>query len=126
MIEAMISGSEYFEPEGSSGVPEWKCDWSLFLLPDKVNIISTISVLVMIKAGIIGGTGYTGVELLRILSGHPNVAIRAVTSRSDAGLRVSDLYPNLRGKIDVEFKLPEIETFAGCDVIFFATPNGTS
>lgn len=80
----------------------------------------------MIKAGIVGGTGYTGVELLRILSGHPHVAIQAVTSRSDAGVRVSEVYPNLRGRIDVEFKPPEIETLAGCDVVFFATPNGTA
>jgi N-acetyl-gamma-glutamyl-phosphate reductase len=80
----------------------------------------------MIKAGIVGGSGYTGVELLRLLSGHPHVEIRAVTSRSDAGVRVSDLYPNLRGKIGGEFRLPEIETLAGCDVVFFATPNGTS
>lgn len=80
----------------------------------------------MIKVGIVGGTGYTGVELLRILSGHPQVEIRAVTSRSDAGVKVSDLYPNLRGKIDTEFKPPEIGALADCDTVFFATPNGTS
>ncbi|MGH8497398.1 MAG: N-acetyl-gamma-glutamyl-phosphate reductase [Methylococcales bacterium] len=80
----------------------------------------------MIKAGIVGGTGYTGVELLRILSGHPGVEIRVVTSRNEVGVKVSDLYPNLRGRLDMEFKAPEIETLAGCDVVFFATPNGAS
>jgi N-acetyl-gamma-glutamyl-phosphate reductase len=80
----------------------------------------------MIKAGIVGGTGYTGVELLRILSAHPDVTVRAVTSRADAGTKVSDLYPNLRGRVDMEFKLPDIESLADCDVVFFATPNGTS
>ena len=80
----------------------------------------------MIQAGIVGGTGYTGVELLRILAQHPGVAIRAVTSRTDAGRSVSDLYPNLRGFVDLEFSQPEIELLAECDVVFFATPNGTA
>lgn len=80
----------------------------------------------MIKAGIVGGTGYTGVELLRILSGHPDVEVRAVTSRSDAGRQVSDLYPSLRGRLDVEFGRPDIKTLVNCDVVFFATPNGTA
>ena len=80
----------------------------------------------MIKAGIVGGTGYTGVELLRILAGHPHAEIQAVTSRSDAGVKVSDLYPNLRGRVDLKFTSPEIDTLARCDVVFFATPNGTS
>ncbi|MGH8553885.1 MAG: N-acetyl-gamma-glutamyl-phosphate reductase, partial [Methylococcales bacterium] len=80
----------------------------------------------MIKAGIVGGTGYTGVELLRILCGHPDVEIRAVTSRSDVGVKVSDVYPNLRGRIDVPFKPPAVKVLADCDVVFFATPNGTA
>jgi N-acetyl-gamma-glutamyl-phosphate reductase len=80
----------------------------------------------MIQAGIVGGTGYTGVELLRILAQHPGVAIRAVTSRADAGRSVSDLYPNLRGCVDLEFSQPQIEHLAECDVVFFATPNGTA
>ena len=54
----------------------------------------------MINVGIVGGTGYTGVELLRILAHHPEIAIKAVTSRSDAGMAVSELYPNLRGAVD--------------------------
>ncbi|MDD5114677.1 MAG: N-acetyl-gamma-glutamyl-phosphate reductase [Methylobacter sp.] len=80
----------------------------------------------MIQAGIVGGTGYTGVELLRILAGHPQVAVSVVTSRADAGLRVDALYPSLRGHIDAVFSAPELETLAECDVVFFATPNGTA
>ncbi|WP_027159807.1 N-acetyl-gamma-glutamyl-phosphate reductase [Methylobacter luteus] len=80
----------------------------------------------MIRAGIVGGTGYTGVELLRILASHSEVDVAVVTSRSDAGLRVDALYPSLRGAIDVVFSQPDVETLATCDVVFFATPNGTA
>ncbi len=80
----------------------------------------------MIRAGIVGGTGYTGVELLRILALHAEVEVVVVTSRADAGLRVDALYPSLRGYIDVVFSSPDIETLGLCDVVFFATPNGTA
>ncbi len=80
----------------------------------------------MIQAGIIGGTGYTGVELLRILTLHPEVQIHKVTSRADAGKRVDSLYPNLRGYVDAVFTEPSMESLAECDVVFFATPNGTA
>lgn len=80
----------------------------------------------MIRAGIVGGTGYTGVELLRILAAHPVAVVTVVTSRADAGQRVDALYPSLRGHIDAVFSLPELETLAECDVVFFATPNGTA
>lgn len=80
----------------------------------------------MIRAGIVGGTGYTGVELLRILALHTEVEVSVVTSRSDTGLRVDALYPSLRGYIDAVFSLPEVETLIECDVVFFATPNGTA
>ncbi len=80
----------------------------------------------MIRAGIVGGTGYTGVELLRILALHSEVEVSVVTSRADAGLRVDALYPSLRGYIDVAFSLPDSETLSQCDVVFFATPNGTA
>ena len=80
----------------------------------------------MIKAGIVGGTGYTGVELLRLLARHPNVELTAVTSRAEAGRRVSDLYPNLRGHVDLCFTEPDIDTLAVCDLVFFATPNGVA
>ena len=80
----------------------------------------------MIKAGIVGGTGYTGVELLRILVMHPQVELCVITSRSEAGKQVSDLYPNLRGKIDLVFSEPDLVMLSACDVVFFATPNGTA
>jgi len=80
----------------------------------------------MIQAGIVGGTGYTGVELLRILTLHPSVRIKAVTSRADAGRPVDELYPNLRGFVNAEFSEPDAEILAECDVVFFATPNGTA
>ncbi len=80
----------------------------------------------MIQAGIVGGTGYTGVELLRILVLHPDVELSVVTSRSDAGLRVDELYPSLRGLCDVVFTEPEVKNLSNCDVVFFATPNGTA
>ena len=80
----------------------------------------------MIRAGVVGGTGYTGVELLRILGLHTEVEVAVVTSRADAGTRVDAVYPSLRGSIDAEFSLPELETLLTCDVVFFATPNGTT
>lgn len=80
----------------------------------------------MIRAGIVGGTGYTGVELLRILALHPQIEVSVVTSRTDAGLRVDQLYPSLRGYCDVKFSLPELDNLKDCDVVFFATPNGTA
>ena len=80
----------------------------------------------MIRAGIVGGTGYTGVELLRILVLHPDVEVAVVTSRSDAGQRVDALYPSLRGLCDVVFTVPDVDALADCDVVFFATPNGTA
>ncbi len=80
----------------------------------------------MIRVGVVGGTGYTGVELLRLLVLHSDVEICVVTSRSDAGLRVDDLYPSLRGLCDVVFTVPDVDRLGECDVVFFATPNGTA
>ena len=77
----------------------------------------------MIKVGIVGGTGYTGVELLRLLSAHPEVNIEVITSRGEAGIAVCDLFPNLRGHIDLVFQQPDVEQLANCDVVFFATPH---
>ena len=78
----------------------------------------------MIKVGIIGGTGYTGVELLRLLAVHPEVNIEVITSRSEKGRAVSELFPSLRGKIDIAFSEPDVAVFKQCDVVFSATPNG--
>ncbi|MCL6270499.1 N-acetyl-gamma-glutamyl-phosphate reductase [Sansalvadorimonas sp. 2012CJ34-2] len=80
----------------------------------------------MIKAGVVGGTGYTGVELLRLLIRHPQVELKAVTSRAESGRRVEELYSNLRGYLDLAFSEPDIETLAECDIVFFATPNGVA
>ncbi|MFP3874344.1 MAG: N-acetyl-gamma-glutamyl-phosphate reductase [Thiohalophilus sp.] len=80
----------------------------------------------MIKAGIVGGTGYTGVELLRLLAAHPGVELRLITSRSEAGQPVADLFPNLRGYVDLSFSEPDPDQLAGCDVVFFATPHGVA
>lgn len=78
----------------------------------------------LIKVGIVGGTGYTGVELLRLLALHPNVELRAITSRADAGTPVSKMFPSLRGYLDISFSHPESAKLEQCDVVFFATPNG--
>lgn len=77
-----------------------------------------------ISVGVVGGTGYTGVELLRLLSQHPAVRLDVITSRSDAGQRVADAYPNLRGHLDLAFSAPDINVLRQCNVVFFATPNG--
>ena len=78
----------------------------------------------MIKVGIVGGTGYTGVELLRLLAQHPNVEVVAITSRGEAGTAVADMFPSLRGKIALKFVDPKDAALDACDLVFFATPNG--
>ena len=80
----------------------------------------------MIKVGIVGGTGYTGVELLRLLARHPQVALKAITSRKEAGMAVADMFPNLRGRVKLAFSTPEEAGLETCDVVFFATPNGVA
>ena len=80
----------------------------------------------MIKVGIVGGTGYTGVELLRLLVKHPEVSLEVITSRSENGLAVADLYPSLRGQCDLAFTEPNVDLLASCDVVFFATPHGVA
>jgi N-acetyl-gamma-glutamyl-phosphate reductase len=80
----------------------------------------------VIKVGIVGGTGYTGVELLRILANHPDVQVDVITSRSEDGIRVADMFPNLRGHYDLAFTVPDVDRLAGCDVVFFATPHGVA
>ena len=79
-----------------------------------------------IKVGIVGGTGYTGVELLRLLALHPQIELTAITSRGDAGLPVADMFPSLRGYVDLAFSDPATANLAVCDVVFFATPHGVA
>lgn len=80
----------------------------------------------MLKVGIVGGTGYTGVELLRLLAQHPDVKLTAITSRTEAGMPVAQMFPNLRGRVDLAFSEPSLETLGACDVVFFATPHGVA
>jgi len=80
----------------------------------------------MLSAGVVGGTGYTGVELLRLLVMHPEVELQCVTSRSQAGSKVADMFPNLREHTDIEFTQPDEKALGSCDIVFFATPNGTA
>ncbi len=78
----------------------------------------------IIKVGIVGGTGYTGVELLRLLVQHPNARLTAITSRSEAGMPVADMFHNLRGWTELKFVEPAAAALDQCDLVFFATPNG--
>lgn len=78
----------------------------------------------MVKVGIVGGTGYTGVELLRILARHSEVELRAITSRGEAGTAVADMFPSLRGVVGLTFCDPKDAPLVECDAVFFATPNG--
>ncbi|MFT3759139.1 N-acetyl-gamma-glutamyl-phosphate reductase [Thauera sp.] len=78
----------------------------------------------MIKVGVVGGTGYTGVELLRLLSRHPQVELTAITSRGEAGMAVAEMFPSLRGRVDLKFVAPQDAALEKCDAVFFATPNG--
>jgi len=80
----------------------------------------------MIKIGIIGATGYTGVELLRLLAAHPQAEVIDITSRQETGREVVDIFPNLRGHYDLKFLSPDEVNFSACDVVFSATPNGVA
>ena len=80
----------------------------------------------MIKIGIVGGTGYTGVELLRLLASHPDAEVRAITSRKDAGTKVAAMFQSLRSHYDLEFSDPADTDLKSCDVVFFATPHGVA
>jgi len=79
-----------------------------------------------VQVGIVGGTGYTGVELLRTLANHPTAHVKMITSRSEKGVSVADMYPNLRGIYDLQFSVPDIDALKTCDVVFFATPHGVA
>lgn len=83
----------------------------------------------MISAAIVGGTGYTGVELIRILSAHPEITVEKLTSRSEAGRRADEVFPSLRGVTELvysDFGDDSTVTLAECDVVFFATPHGVA
>ena len=76
----------------------------------------------VIEVGIVGGTGYTGAELLRLLARHPRARVKVLTSRQEAGKRADALFPQLRGICDVSYTTPDVAALAGCNAVFFATP----
>jgi N-acetyl-gamma-glutamyl-phosphate reductase len=78
------------------------------------------------KIGVVGGTGYSGVELLRLLAQHPNCQLTVITSRQEAGTAVAAMFPSLRGHVEMDFSAPSDATLKQCDVVFFATPNGVA
>ncbi len=78
------------------------------------------------RIGIVGGTGYTGAELLRLLLAHPEAEVVTITSRAEQGREVAELYPNLRGITSLRFDRPDEAPLADCDLVFFATPNGVA
>ena len=80
----------------------------------------------MIKTGIVGGSGYSGAELIRLVAAHPQLQLEVVTSRGEAGMAVAELWPSLRGAVAHAFEAPDPQRLAGCDLVFFATPNGTA
>ena len=80
----------------------------------------------MVKVGIVGGTGYTGIELLRLLARHPAAKLMAITSRKESGMPVAGMFPSLRRVVDLKFSTPEEAPLGQCDVVFFATPHGVA
>ena len=80
----------------------------------------------MIKVGVVGATGYTGIELLRLLSKHKAVELAVATSNSEKGSAVQDVFPNLRAHVDLEFAGHDSEQLKSCDFVFFATPHATA
>jgi len=80
----------------------------------------------MVKVGIVGGTGYTGVELLRLLALHEQAEVVIITSRAECGRRVDELFPNLRGHYELAFTNPEVKHLTACDIVFFATPHNVA
>lgn len=80
----------------------------------------------MIEVGIVGGTGYTGIELIRLLLQHPQARLKMLTSRTEAGVKVAEMFPSLRGVLDLEFSPLDLDQLKTCDVVFFATPHGVA
>ncbi len=81
----------------------------------------------MIDVGIVGGSGYTGGELLRLLANHPQVKVVAVTSRKLSGKPVDLVHPHLKGIYSLNFEAPTAaEVAKRCDIVFTAVPHGTA
>lgn len=79
-----------------------------------------------IRVGVVGASGYTGNELLRLLVGHPQVELRQATSRSAAGQPVAASLPQLAGHLALDFSAPDAASLAECELVFFTTPNATA
>ena len=79
-----------------------------------------------VNVGVVGGTGYTGIELIRLLLAHPKAHLKAITSRSEQGKYLADLVPSFHAERDLVFSEPSLEVLQQCDLVFFATPNGTA
>lgn len=80
----------------------------------------------MIKAAVLGATGYAGIELVRILSGHPEVEIKVLGSHSFAGQPISEVYQNFAHIIDMDCEELDLDKVSECDVAFTALPHGAS
>jgi N-acetyl-gamma-glutamyl-phosphate reductase len=81
----------------------------------------------MIPVSILGGSGYTGVELMRLLAGHPEMELRAVSSRQYQGQAVEEVFPSLAGRIPISFCAADPEELAGqASLVFLAVPHGAA
>ena len=80
----------------------------------------------MFTAAVLGATGYAGIELVRLLSNHPEVEIKMLVSHSFVGQKISDVYQNFRGVLDLECEELDVDKAAACDVVFTALPHGAS
>ena len=80
----------------------------------------------MIKAAVLGATGYAGIELVRLLTNHPDVQIKILGSKSFEGKKISEVYPNLAKILDQECEALDLERVKECDVAFTALPHGAS
>jgi len=79
------------------------------------------------EVGIVGGSGYTGAELLRLLAAHPNLRVRVATGDTQAGTRAADLYPSLAAAHpDLVFEVYDVDRLDGLDLVFLALPHGAS
>ena len=78
----------------------------------------------MLKVAVVGASGYTGVELIRILHNHPEVAVTTVTSEQSSGKRISQVFPSLRDRCDIKLDALEPEKIAAkADIVFTALPH---
>jgi N-acetyl-gamma-glutamyl-phosphate reductase len=80
----------------------------------------------VVKIGVVGATGYTGVELLRLLAHRDDLRLEVVTSRDLQGTPVARLFPSLRGHVDLEFSAADSAALGACDIVFFATPHAVA